>query len=155
MTRRHSWLATFLVPVAFLSVVGLTVARCGGGGGESSPFGALSGNYTGTIQDRVVGTATVQAMLAESHAVLSGTFQTTFVNPQNQTPVTVSGTVDGTVNGTAVLLTLTPSVPTVSPPSCIIMATLTQTSARQLTGTYDASPCAPDDAGGTIDLTRQ
>ena len=63
--------------------------------------------------------------------------------------------VDGTVNGTAVMFTLTPVVPTVSPLSCIIMATLTQTSARHLTGTYDASPCAPDDAGGTIELTRQ
>jgi hypothetical protein len=155
MQRWNSWCATQLVHVVLVGVVGLTFTSCGGDGREDSPFGALSGTYTGTIQDRVAGPATVHATLSESAAALSGTFHTTFVNPQDNTSVTVSGTVSGTVNGTAVMLTLTPSVPTVSPPSCILMATLTQTSARHFTGTYDASPCAIGAAGGTIDLTRQ
>lgn len=145
MKRWNSWCMTRLV--VFVFVVVLTLTSCDGGDGDdSSPFGSLSGNYVGTLQDSVAGAGTVQATLSESGSSLSGTLQSTFANPQNNN----SGTISGTVNGTSVTLTFTPSVPT----SCPFNATLTQVSATQLTGTYAAFNCTVA-VSGTVNITRQ
>jgi len=151
------------MPVVFVSVWLLLFTSCGGDGGERSPVSSLSGNYTGTVQDRLTGPGTIQATLSEADAALSGTFQATFTNPPNNTSLTVSGTVSGTVNdtvndtvsGTSVVLTLIPTVPTMAPPFCPNIAVLTQPSAGHFTGAYEASECTIGAAGGTIDLTRQ
>ena len=139
------WFTTQLMYVVFVCVLVLTLTSCGGDGGNSSPFGSVSGNYAGTIQDSVAGAGTVKGTLSESGSSLSGTFQATSANLQF-----LSGTVSGTINGTSITLTFTPSVPT----SCPANITLNQVSATQLTGTYVAFNCTQADSG-TINVTRQ
>ena len=146
MKQRNSWFATQLMYVVFVCVLVLTLTSCGGDGGNSSPFGSVSGNYAGTIQDSVAGAGTVTGTLSESGSSLSGTFQATSANQQQF----LSGTVSGTINGTAITLTFTPSVPT----SCPANITLNQVSDTQLTGTYAAFNCTQADSG-TINVTRQ
>ena len=145
------WIGRFtaqLVHIMFICVLVLTLTSCGGDGGNSSPFGSISGNYAGTLQDSIAGAGTVQGTLSESGSSLSGMFQTTFT--QSGRTVTSSGTVSGTVNGTSITLTLTPSDPT----ACPFNITLTQVSDTQLTGTYTAFNCTVAQSG-TINVTRQ
>jgi len=146
------WCATQLVHVVFVGVLVFTLASCGGDGNDSSPSSSLSGNYAGTVQDNVVGDGTVQVTLTESNTLVSGTLQTTFVNPQQRNPFLRldSGTVRGTVNGTSITLTFTPSVAT----SCPYDITLTRVSDTELTGAYAASQCVVA-SSGVLNLTRQ
>jgi len=142
----NSWFTPQFISVVFACILVLTLISCGGDGGNSSPFGSVSGNYAGTIQDSVAGAGTVKGTLSESGSSLSGTFQATSANQQQF----LSGTVSGTINGTSITLTFTPSVPT----SCPANITLNQVSATQLTGTYAAFNCTQADSG-TINVTRQ
>ncbi len=151
MRQCKHWCATQLVHVVFVGVLVFTLASCGGDGNDSSPSGSLSGNYAGTVQDNVVGDGTVKVTLTESNTSLSGTLQTTFVNPQRNPFLRLdSGTVRGTVNGTTITLTFTPSVAT----ACPYDVTFTQVSDTQLTGAYAASQCVVA-SSGTLNLTRQ
>ena len=144
------WNGWFITPcryVLFVCILALTLTRCGGDDdGEKNQFGALSGNYTGTIQDSLAGAGIIVATLSQSDSSLSGTLQITFADLQDNT----SGTLSGTVNGSAVNLTFTPS----DPLSCPFNAALTQVSATQIAGSYVAFNCSVA-VSGTVNITKQ
>jgi hypothetical protein len=143
MKRGTRWFPTQLLPSLFGVILLVALTNCGGGDDEDND---VSGTYTGTIQDAFAGTGTLRATISQSGSSLSGTFQTTFPDPQQNN----SGTISGTVNGSVVTLTLTPSVPVF----CAFNATLTQEDDDRITGTYVAVNCSVPDSG-TISITRQ
>jgi hypothetical protein len=143
-------LATQIVYICFASILAFILASCGGNDGNDSSttsnFGSLSGNYVGTGQNNIAGTATIQVSLAQDGSSVTGVFQSSFPNPQFNN----SGALNGTVNGTTVTLTSTPSVPT----SCPANLVLQQISSTQLTGTSAAFNCSVV-SSATFTLTRQ
>ena len=143
MKRGNRWFSVQLVHILFICILLSALPGCGG---DDDGDDSLSGTYVGTIQDAFAGTGTLQVTVSQSGSSLSGTFQSTFANPQQNN----SGSISGTVNGEVVTVTLTPSVAAF----CPFNATLTREDDDELTGTYVAFNCTVAD-NGTIDITRQ
>ena len=132
--------------IAIAAVLGLCLvsARCGGDSptSPSAPV-SLTGTWTGTIQDSLVGAGTARVTIAQSGSSLTGTWSFTAGGDTN------SGSLSGSVTGSSLSVTLTPSVPT----SCPFQVTAT-VSGNTITGTYAAFNCTVA-ISGSINLTRQ
>jgi hypothetical protein len=102
--------------------------------------GALSGNYTGTIQDSVLGAGLLVFSLTESGSTVTGTYSTQF--PAG----TISGSISGTVNnnGASLSATLTPSASTVC--SSNLNGTISSNSSN-ISGSYAAIACPASETG--------
>ena len=107
--------------------------------------GPLSGNYTGTIQDSVLGAGLLVFSLAESGSTVTGTYSTQF--PAG----TISGSISGTVdNGASLSATLTPSASTEC--SINLNGTISSNSSN-ISGSYAAIACSPSETG-TFNVTH-
>jgi hypothetical protein len=129
-----------------LLIVGLllvTAAACGGDSPSTPSASSLGGTWTGSVTSTsrlaIVGVGTVRATIAQNGGSLSGTWSTSYANPQNNN----SGSLTGTVSGTAVSLTLSSSVPT----SCPFTATAALSGSTAMSGTYATFNCTVSDSG--------
>ena len=145
MRARLQW--SLLCRSLYVFLLVLALAGCSDGDGDDDNDDVLNfaGSYVGTIQDSVAGQGIIALTLAQSGTQLTGTGQTTFANPANNT----SGSIEGEVIGTAATLMLIPS----NAQSCPLRATVTL-NGNQAAGTYAAFNC-PVAFGGTLSLTRQ
>ena len=109
----------------------------------TSPSASLTGTWTGTIQDSLVGAGTARVTLAQSGSSLSGTWSFTAGADTN------SGSLSGSVTGSSLSAMLTPSVPT----SCPFQVTAT-INGNTISGTYAAVNCTVP-ISGSLSLTRQ
>jgi hypothetical protein len=137
-----------------LVAVLLGVVLSGCGGSSTSPSApSLSGTWSGTTNDNLVGTAQFVAMLSQTGSALSGTYSSSAVQSNSGNGKT--GTLTGTVTGSAVALTFTP-IPPSAPGGVSCSFTVTATvNGNQLTGTFAfpaSAVCVP--LTGTITLSK-
>lgn len=114
-----------------------------GCGGDDVPN--LVGTWTGTIQNSVAGTGTLLLSISQSNIQLSGTWQTTYPDPNNNN----GGTLSGTVDEPAIALVLT----TTKSRACSFTVAANLEDDHHFTGTYASFNCATTEAG-TLDVTR-
>lgn len=112
--------------------------------GSKTPTGpsatTVAGTWTGALSDNTIGPGSLRFTLNQSGSTVTGTWQSTWVNPANNN----SGSLTGSSSGTGFSATMTPSVPT----SCPFTATATLNSAKtQMTGTYAAFNCSVVSSG--------
>jgi hypothetical protein len=104
------------------------------------------GNYAGTLNDSIAGSASVQFSLTQNAVFLAGTWSDSFANPSNNT----SGAAYGLVtSGSTVVFYLVPS----SPAACRLVASGTITGST-IAGNYAAVNCSVSETG-TFSVTLQ
>ena len=109
----------------------------------------MTGTWVGTETDTAAGIGSLQATISQSGTSLSGTYSLTFTNGIFSN----SGAISGTVNGSNVLMTATPTSPTICPTTNT--ATLNAT-VTQITGTYAVvSGCTLSRQTGSFTATKQ
>lgn len=123
-------------------VLALMVAGCDN---PSKPSGPLTGTWSGTLTDSVVGAGTVRLTIAQSGQSLTGSWGSTFSDPTFNN----SGTLTGTFSGSAATITLSPSSPTTCP--FFVTATV---SGSAMTGTYAAINCTVA-VSGSVSVTKE
>ena len=67
------------------ATVGVILALACGGDSPMSPSGTVSGTWTGTIMDSLLGTGSVRVTLSQSGSTISGTWSATFPDPNDTT----------------------------------------------------------------------
>jgi hypothetical protein len=137
--------ARMRMAVALLAVV---LAACDS---PAEPSGPFEGTWYGTLVDSAGGTGSVQLVLKQSGAGVSGTFKMEFTNVLPDSAGT-GGTVSGTATATSASIFLKPSTPL----SCGLSGTMgatVSTSTVKLTGNYSSLACNGA-VTGTLDLGR-
>lgn len=141
------------VRISIVAIVfGLLVA-CG----KDSPTGPsnlFEGTWVGVIADDDGGTGQLRMEIAEvGPGGVTGTFSTTFPNPQLNAEGNVSGTTSGT-NGVLYLAAKAPLVCSVGVLANTIGITA-KIDGDHLTGTFAGFACEGGVRAGTVDVTRQ
>ena len=123
-------------------VLALALLRCTGGG-ESD----LAGTWTGTMTDSVAGIGTLNLTITQTAAQLSGTWQSTFADPTNNSGGNLSGTVAD--SSTALVLAAAQSQ------ACSFTVAVKRDNADEshFTGTYVAFGCTRA-GSGNLDVRR-
>lgn len=136
--------------LASLAASALALAGCGGTTSTVTTPVVLSnvtGDYTGTLQDRTAGTMAAAATLSEHGSAVGGVLA---LGPTGSTSIALAMTLD-TSNGLTGAGTMDTSTV-----ACTFTVTATYApSANTLTGTYTPVGTCPGFAGGTYSLAQQ
>ena len=131
--RRYGW--------SILLVLTLALLGCSGGDDPN-----LTGTWTGTIQDSVVGTGTALFTFSQTDTNVNGTWQFTFSNPASNS----GGTLSGTAGDPEIALTLFAS----QSQACSFTVVASFDDDDHVTGTYTAFNCTLLQSG-SLDINRQ
>lgn len=123
-------------------VLALLLALVGCGGNERN----LTGTWTGTIQDSIAGTGVFLFTFTQTDMTVTGTWQSTFVDPANNN----GGPLSGTVGDPSIALILSTS----RPPACSFTVAANRDNENHFMGTYTAFNCSSAQ-GGSLDVNRQ
>jgi hypothetical protein len=139
--------------ITLAAAIALLVAACGGSSTSPTPLN-LAGTWYGSMTDLIAGQTTLQLVISESGATLSGTWTQTYpdinLNALETQLGNNSGTLSGSIDGTTVNLQLTPQRAQACYYPINFVATI---SAMNGTWTFDAS-CLTQDSGNAS-LTKQ
>ena len=115
-----------------------------GCGGDSVPN--LAGVWTGTLQDNIAGTGSILLTIGQHDTQLTGTWQSTFPDPSNNS----SGDLSGTVNEPSLALVLSAA----NSKDCSFTVSAHIDDDHHFSGTYTPFNCSRPQ-GGNLDVTRQ
>ena len=130
-------------------IVGLL--SCGGGDEHND----LTGTWTGTILDSRASRGTLVLSLSQVNTQLTGTWQQTFPNAQNNTGGTLTGTASSRLTGDPRDLFITMLWSPAQAGACTftVEATLDNNDLDHFTGTYAPMDCLQP-TSGSFDVTR-